>query len=275
MAWAGDCPPANASAGQPRSRATAHRQRCHAVARRDPPPGGQRHPTAAPAASVTPTRASATARGQLALALKQPPIPALDPARDDLLGIKLALGLGLRSAVAVAVAVGLGLGVVLGLAASSQFRAPATRGVPRRSAVPRAAHPHARRRAPRPRPRRSRPRPRSVPARSDQSRRSSRAWRCRAAWCHQARAPHGHQPGTVTRLQHVGRQPRQRVLMTTHKPRDRRVIRHPVRRDHPVGDVLTAVTLNPARGVLTRRVAHTSTTTPPRVPPVLATRCGR
>ena len=56
-----------------------------------------------------------------------------------------------------------------------------------------------------------------------------------------------HQPRTVTQLQHLAKQPRQRNLVTTNEPRHRRVIRHPVSGDHPVGDILAAVALDPAR----------------------------
>lgn len=42
--------------------------------------------------------------------------------------------------------------------------------------------------------------------------------------------------------------------MTVHEPGDRRVIRYLIGGDHPVGNVLTTVTLNPTRGELPRRI---------------------
>ena len=51
----------------------------------------------------------------------------------------------------------------------------------------------------------------------------------------------------VTQLQHLGEQIGQRPLMPTDKPRDRRMIGNQVARDHPVGHVLTAVTLDRPR----------------------------
>ena len=55
-------------------------------------------------------------------------------------------------------------------------------------------------------------------------------------------------------LQHQAEQVAQPLLVTHDEPGDGRVIRHTVTRDHPIGDVLTAVTLNPTRGPLTRRI---------------------
>jgi hypothetical protein len=43
------------------------------------------------------------------------------------------------------------------------------------------------------------------------------------------------------------------VLVTLDKPRDRRVIRNLIRADHPVGDVLAAVALDPSRRALLAR----------------------
>ena len=59
--------------------------------------------------------------------------------------------------------------------------------------------------------------------------------------------PRRHQPGLITQPQHLTEQPGQRRLMPNDEPRDRRVIRHRVPRDHPVGHVLAAVTLDRAR----------------------------
>ncbi len=54
--------------------------------------------------------------------------------------------------------------------------------------------------------------------------------------------------------QHRGEQARDRVLMITTKPRDRRVIGHLVSGDHAVGNILTTAPLDPARGALSARV---------------------
>jgi hypothetical protein len=66
--------------------------------------------------------------------------------------------------------------------------------------------------------------------------------------------PRAHQTRLLTQPQHRTEQLRQRRFVTTHKPRDRRVIRHLVSGNHPVGNVLTAMTLDPPRGTLLRRI---------------------
>ena len=53
-----------------------------------------------------------------------------------------------------------------------------------------------------------------------------------------------HQPGLSAQPQHPAKQSRQRRLMTANEPRDRHMIRDQVARDHPVGHVLTTVTLD-------------------------------
>lgn len=45
--------------------------------------------------------------------------------------------------------------------------------------------------------------------------------------------PHVRQPSLRAQPQHVAKEPRQRSLVALAKPRDRRVIGHLVRRDHP------------------------------------------
>ena len=66
--------------------------------------------------------------------------------------------------------------------------------------------------------------------------------------------PRRHQPSLITQPQHLTEQLRQRRLVPNDEPRDRRVIRHHVPRDHPVRHVLTTVTLDRARGTLLGRV---------------------
>jgi hypothetical protein len=66
--------------------------------------------------------------------------------------------------------------------------------------------------------------------------------------------PRAHQPRLLTQPQHRTKQSGQRRLVTAHEPRDRRVIRHLVSGNHPIGNVLTAVTLDPPRGTLLRRI---------------------
>ena len=66
--------------------------------------------------------------------------------------------------------------------------------------------------------------------------------------------PRLHQPRLRAQPEHRTEQLRQRVLVTRQEPRDRRVIRNKVRSDHPIRDVLPAVTLDPTRGPLLRRI---------------------
>jgi hypothetical protein len=58
---------------------------------------------------------------------------------------------------------------------------------------------------------------------------------------------HVHQPGLGAQLQHVAEQLTQRPLMPLTEPRDRRVIRRLVSRDHPNRDILVTATLDPPR----------------------------
>jgi hypothetical protein len=66
--------------------------------------------------------------------------------------------------------------------------------------------------------------------------------------------PRLHQSRSRAQLQYRTEQLTQPLLMTTDKPGDGGVIGHPVTGDHEIRDVLTAVTLNPPRGPLVRRV---------------------
>jgi hypothetical protein len=66
--------------------------------------------------------------------------------------------------------------------------------------------------------------------------------------------PDLHEPRLPTEPQHLAEQARQGRLVAHTKPRDRRVIRRLLSRDHPVGDILHAAALNPPRGPLTTRV---------------------
>jgi hypothetical protein len=66
--------------------------------------------------------------------------------------------------------------------------------------------------------------------------------------------PDLHQSRLPTEPQHLAEQARKRRLVANTKPRDRRVIRRLLRRDHPVGDILNTPALDPARGALTPRV---------------------
>src|ERR1035441_29310 len=61
-------------------------------------------------------------------------------------------------------------------------------------------------------------------------------------------------PAPVTQPQHLTEQISQRLLMPNDEPRDRRVIRHHVAGDHPVGHILATVTLDRARRADLRRV---------------------
>ena len=192
---------------------------------------------------------------KLALALKQPAIATLH-ARDDLLRIKLTLGRPLLVALRPALAAVLVLlvALALGLASGGQLT-----------------------RQPRPPPLiRLQLLGQLIPARlavllilgligrdrdldqllGDLPEINARLARRVTAQLRAIQRDHPtlNQPRTVTQLQHLAKQPRQRNLVTTHKPRHRRVIRHPIGGDHPIGDILAAVALDPARRVLTRRI---------------------
>ncbi len=60
--------------------------------------------------------------------------------------------------------------------------------------------------------------------------------------------PRPHQPSPVTQHEHLAKQVSQRLLVTADEPRDRRVDRNQVARDHPVGPILAAVALDRPRG---------------------------
>jgi hypothetical protein len=62
------------------------------------------------------------------------------------------------------------------------------------------------------------------------------------------------QPRLGAQHQHLAKQPRQRVLVIATKARQRRMIRHPIGTDHPVGNILAAATLDPPRRALPARV---------------------
>ena len=66
--------------------------------------------------------------------------------------------------------------------------------------------------------------------------------------------PHRHQPRLPAQLQHTAEQLRQRPLMPDAELRDRRMIRRPVRGDHPIRDVLHTRPLNPPRGPVPARI---------------------
>ena len=70
--------------------------------------------------------------------------------------------------------------------------------------------------------------------------------------------PRPHQSCLRTQPQHRGEQVRQRLLVTNLEPRDGRVIRYVIGGNHPVGDVLTAVTLDRSGGphICAIRVEH-------------------
>jgi hypothetical protein len=59
--------------------------------------------------------------------------------------------------------------------------------------------------------------------------------------------PNRHHPPPAPQTQHLTEQPSQSVLVTLAKPRDRRVIRLLVCRDHPERNVVHACLLDPAR----------------------------
>ena len=65
-----------------------------------------------------------------------------------------------------------------------------------------------------------------------------------------------HQPRSGAQSQHGTEQLVERLLVTADEPGDRRVIRHLVTGDDPVGDVLTAASLDPARRPLIRRIGE-------------------
>src|ERR1019366_1475713 len=52
------------------------------------------------------------------------------------------------------------------------------------------------------------------------------------------------QPRLTTQPQHLAEQVSKRLLMPNHEPRDRRVIRHHIAGDHPIGHILATVTLD-------------------------------
>ncbi len=56
-----------------------------------------------------------------------------------------------------------------------------------------------------------------------------------------------HQPRLTAQPQNLAEQLSQRLLVPAHEPRDRRVIRHQVAGNHPIGHVLTAITLDRPR----------------------------
>jgi hypothetical protein len=63
-----------------------------------------------------------------------------------------------------------------------------------------------------------------------------------------------HQPRPRAQLEHLTEQARDRLLMPRPEPCDRGVIRRLVGADHPKRDVVTAVTLDPARGAHSDRI---------------------
>ena len=65
--------------------------------------------------------------------------------------------------------------------------------------------------------------------------------------------PRLHQPSLIAQPQHLAEQLGKRRLVPTDEPGDRRVIRHHVARDHPIGHVLATVTLDRPRGPHLRR----------------------
>ena len=65
--------------------------------------------------------------------------------------------------------------------------------------------------------------------------------------------PRLHQPSLSAQPQHLAKQSRQRQLVTANEPRDRHMIRNQVPRDHPVGHMLTTMTLDRPRGPHPRR----------------------
>ena len=62
--------------------------------------------------------------------------------------------------------------------------------------------------------------------------------------------PGPHQPRLGTEAEHLAKEARQRLLVANPKARDRRVVGHLVRADHPEGDVLAAAALDPPRRAL-------------------------
>jgi len=67
--------------------------------------------------------------------------------------------------------------------------------------------------------------------------------------------PDGHQPRLRAQRQHLRKGVGQRLLVPGAKAGDRRMIRDPVGRDHPEGDVLAAASLDSAARALPDRVA--------------------
>jgi hypothetical protein len=59
--------------------------------------------------------------------------------------------------------------------------------------------------------------------------------------------PRLHQPGLITQPQHLAKQISQRALVTNNEPRDRRMIKHNIASNHPVGHILAAMTLDRPR----------------------------
>ena len=104
------------------------------------------------------------------------------------------------------------------------------------------------------------------PARSARNRGSRQSSRCLPSVSRRSRST----PASPTRPDHTTsstspNRSSKRLLVPDHEPRDRRVIRHHIARDHPVGHVLATVTLDRARGTLpwshthTKRVSASST----------------
>ena len=66
--------------------------------------------------------------------------------------------------------------------------------------------------------------------------------------------PDLHHPRFATQPEHFAEQPRDRRLMPLAKVSDRRMIRHQIRRDHPIGHILLTLPLDPARRPVPSRV---------------------
>ena len=62
------------------------------------------------------------------------------------------------------------------------------------------------------------------------------------------------QPRLAAQHQHLTEQPRQRRLVTLAELSDRRMVRHPIGRDHPIRDVLLALAFDPPRRAIPARV---------------------
>jgi hypothetical protein len=65
--------------------------------------------------------------------------------------------------------------------------------------------------------------------------------------------PTTHQPSLVAEHEYRSEQGSQRLLVAAYEPRDRRMVRNQIAGDHSVGNVLSAVTLDPPRGAHTGR----------------------